>query len=72
MITEDRDVYLAKCKKHALAYLPNVPDAIASIMSDLRQHDDFKGIVDKLTPLGLHIAIQRDEYEARLFIEGFR
>lgn len=70
----DRDEHLAQCKKRALEYLDrgDVKNAIASIGSDLSKHEDFKGIVDKLMPLGLFIAINNDEREARRFIEGFR
>lgn len=69
---QDRDEYLAESKKRALAYLPDVHSAVASMMGDMLKHDDFKGVANKLTPLGLHIAIQHDETEARRFIEGFR
>lgn len=70
---EDRDQYLARAKKTALAYLPHdVASAIASMMGDMLRHDDFKGIASQLTPMGLHIAIHRDGNEARRFIEGFR
>jgi hypothetical protein len=71
-MTEDRDAYLQKCKSRALEYLPDVQNAIASLISDLRRHEDFVGIVDKMTPLALHYAITYDIEGARRFITGFR
>lgn len=70
----DRDVYLAQCKKRALEILDsgNVIDAIASMGSELRQHPDFTGVVDKLMPFGMWCALNNDAIEARRFIVGFR
>lgn len=70
----DRDVYLAQCKKRALEILAtgDVVNAIASIGSELRQHQDFTGVVDKLMPLGMFYAINLDMEGARQFIVGFR
>lgn len=74
MITTDRDEYLARCKKRALEYLDRgeVVNAIASMGSDLSKHEDFKGIADKMMPVGLFFAMSNDAIEARRFIEGFR
>jgi hypothetical protein len=74
MITEDRDVYLAKCKKRALEYLDRgeVANAIVSISSDLSKHEDFKGVAEKMMPVGLFFAMSNDAIEARRFIVGFR
>lgn len=68
----DRDKYLQNAKTRALALLPNVPDAMASMMSDMLNHDEFRGIASQLSPWGLKIAIDHDEIEARRFIVGFR
>lgn len=70
----DRDVYLAQCKKRALEYLNRGDpiNAIASMGSDLMKHPEFRGIADKLMPLGMLYAMNGDTEGARLFIVGFR
>jgi hypothetical protein len=69
-----RDEYLAWAKKRALEYLDrgDVVNAIASISSDLQQHDEFKGVANGMMPMALFYAMNRDELGARRFIEGFR
>jgi hypothetical protein len=70
----NRDEYLASCKRRALEYLDrgDVSNAVASMGSDLMKHDDFRGIAEKLMPLGMMCAMQHDVPGARRFIEGFR
>jgi hypothetical protein len=69
-----RDEHLAWCKKRALEYLDRgeLENAVASMGSDLRQHAEFIGIVDKLMPLALHYVINHDSDGARRWIVGFR
>ena len=45
MTTITRAEHLAWCKERALAYVDqgDVQDAIASLMSDLRKHDETRG-----------------------------
>lgn len=74
MTEEERESYLQHAKRRALAYLDrgDVSSALASMMKDLLEHEEFKGIASKLTPLGLSIAIDKNISEARRFIVGFR
>jgi hypothetical protein len=60
------------CKVRAREYLQRgePADAVASMLSDLRKHEDFVGIADNLGPLGLLAATST--HEAKRFIEGFR
>jgi hypothetical protein len=69
-----RDEHLKWCKKRALEYLEagDVHSAIASMMSDLKKHEELGGISDILTQLGLSYAMNQDHDGARRFIEGFR
>jgi hypothetical protein len=73
-VTRSRDEHLAWCKKRALEYLDlgDVANAVASMGSDLRQHEELKGIGDKMAPLGLLYAINNDVEGARRWIVGFR
>lgn len=74
MPQQDRNEYLAQCKRRALEYLDrfDVLNAITSMQSDLGKHDDFKAISEQLMPMALWIMIQNDYREARRFIEGYR
>lgn len=69
-----RDEHLEWCKERARKYLDRgeIANAIASMLSDLKQHPDFVGIADKIGPLGLLNAIQNDLDGARRFVDGFR
>jgi hypothetical protein len=69
-----RDEHLEWCKQRAREYLAQgrCADAIASMMSDLSKHEDFKDIGAKLAPMGLFYAMQNDLEDARRFVEGFR
>lgn len=71
-MAQNRDEYLQRCKDRALQCLPNCTDAIASIMSDLRQHPDFTRVADNIAPLAIHYALKGDVEDARRFILGFR
>lgn len=68
------DEHLAWCKQRALQYLDehNVRDAICSMMSDLNKHEETKKQSQSILALGILIATQNDEIEARRWIEGFR
>jgi hypothetical protein len=69
-----RDEHLEWCKERAMDYLNtgDVANAIASMMSDLSKHEDFKAIAEKIGPLGLFYAMNNDYDGAKRFIEGFR
>ena len=69
-----RDEHLSWCKQRALEYLNrgDITNAVASMGSDLMKHEDFRGITDKLMPLGMLYVMQNDHAGARRFIEGFR
>jgi hypothetical protein len=73
-MVRDREEHLEWCKKRALEYLDRgeVANAIASMGSDLRKHEDFIGIVDKMMPLAFFYAVNKDISGARRWIEGFR
>ena len=68
-----RQEHLELCKGRALEYLDqgDVVNAIASMLSDLSKHEETKGIGEKLNPLGMMYAMNRDLRGARHFIEGF-
>lgn len=68
-----RQEHLEFCKKRALEYLDqgDVVNAIASMLSDLSKHEETKGIGEKLSPLGMMYAMDRDLSSTRRFIEGF-
>jgi hypothetical protein len=74
MTTRTHDEHLAWCKQQANEYLARgaVIEAIASMLGDLNKHPELKGISEKMAPLGLLIAANRDEQAAMRFIEGFR
>lgn len=69
-----RSEHLNWCKKRALEYLEPGPyynpgDAIASMLSDLRKHDETRELLD---PAIVALAMQSETVdEARKFIEGF-
>lgn len=71
---KDRDEHLEWCKERARKYLDHgrVPDAIASMCSDLEKHPDFVDVSKSMAPLGLLYAIQNDLDGAKRFVEGFR
>jgi hypothetical protein len=73
-MVRDREEHLKWCKERALEYLDcgDVANAIASMSSDLRKHEDFIAIADKMTPLALFYAANMDIEGARRWIEGFR
>lgn len=69
-----REEHLQWCKEQALEYLNagDVQGAIASMMSDLSQHEETKHINEFIQAMGLTIAMSNDYTEARRWIEGFR
>lgn len=68
------DEHLAWCKQRALQYLDahDVKNAICSMMSDLNKHEETKRQNQYIMALGIIIATDDDELEARRWIEGFR
>jgi hypothetical protein len=68
-----REEHLAFCKQRALEYLDagDVTNAIASMMSDLRKHDETRGINQFIAEMGLAIVVEQDPQQARRWIEGF-
>jgi len=69
-----RNEYLEWAKKRALEYLDagDLQNAVASMGSDLNQHEDFKGIVSNLFPLAVIYIADGDSEGVRRWIEGFR
>jgi hypothetical protein len=74
MTTMTRDEHLEHCKRRALEYLDagEVQNAICSMMSDMRQHEETKSMNQAILALGLLIATNEDPIEARRWIVGFR
>ena len=71
-----REEHLQWCKERALEYLKpgphySVPDAVASMLSDLRKHGET-GASAVLGRLGMLYAMNHDSARARRFINGFR
>ena len=68
-----RDEHLAWCKQRALEYLNqhDVRNAICSMMSDMKEHEETP-VNGTIAALGIVIAMDEDEIEARRWIEGFR
>ena len=69
-----RQEHIKWCKQRALEYLEpgqfySVADAVASMGSDLRKHDEV-GDMSALTMLGI-MEIQNGEGAVRKWIEGF-
>jgi hypothetical protein len=73
-MTDTREEILEKCKAEARPYLDrgDLMGAVITVSTALREHEEFKGIVDKLMPLAmLHIA-NNDLAGVRRYVEGFR
>lgn len=69
----DKNEHLKWCKSRALEYVDNGDNqqAMSSMISDLRKHEDFEATARACFPLGL-IALQSgSSHEMRKFIEGF-
>jgi hypothetical protein len=68
-----REEHLEWCKKRALEYLPNVKEALTSMMSDITKHPETKNHPGNRMCIGLMMAgsLQTPD-EARRFIEGYR
>jgi hypothetical protein len=68
-----RQEHLEWCKKRALEYLDkgDIPNAIASMMSDMQKHEETKFNNPMLNLLGLRAAQCGDREEARRYIVGF-
>ena len=73
-LMSERDEHMAWCKQRALDYLElgDVPSAISSMLSDLSKHPETVEIGIAMSGYGLFMAMNRDEDDARRFIEGFR
>lgn len=66
--------HLAWCKQRALEYLDrgDLPNALASMLSDMRKHPENAGAVHGILPMvGMLAVQQRDRLKLRDFIEGF-
>ena len=70
----DRQEHLDWCKTRALKYLDqgDVQNAIASMMSDMKKHDETAPVMESpaMAMLGMQAAMGGTG-EARRFIEGF-
>jgi hypothetical protein len=69
----DRDERLAAAKRRAHEFLAqcDVRNAICSMMSDVKADPEI-GLNDAIAAMGLMIAMNEDELEARRWIDGFR
>jgi hypothetical protein len=68
-----REEHLQWCKDRALQYVDenDLPQALASMMSDLSKHDETKQPADSiLNTLGLVAAMSGNPDEMRRFING--
>ena len=68
-----RDEHLKWCKERALQYVDegDLSNAVASMASDLRKHDDFTGpVYSGLTVIGM-MEIAKGPAAVRRWIEGF-
>jgi hypothetical protein len=72
-MSKTREQHLADCKRAALEYLDtgDVTNAIASMMSDMRKHDETRVLNEFIVDMGLAIVVRGDPHEARRWIEGF-
>ena len=67
-----RDEHMAWCKRRALAYLPGNPrEAITSMISDLGEHDETKGLGETVGMIAMFELANATPNSARRFIEGF-
>jgi hypothetical protein len=69
-----RGEHIRWCKQRALELLDAdepVDQALTSMMSDLRKHDETRGLAESVAPLFIWTLMQRSRTEARKFIEGF-
>ena len=76
MMDPTRAEHMRWCKRRALEYLdqpdgPDVPNAIASMLSDLSKHRETAAAGRAMGPIGLSYAMAHDTEGARRFIEGF-
>jgi hypothetical protein len=69
-----RDEHLAWCKRRAREYLDqgDLPNAVTSMLSDLKKHPELKGIGEKMGLLGMNYLMQNDAAAVRRWVEGFR
>jgi hypothetical protein len=72
-MNKTREQHLADCKRAALEYLDRgeVTNAIASMMSDMGQHEETRPMNAFLQQMGLAIATSGDPLQARRWIQGF-
>lgn len=68
-----REEHLQWAKDRALEYWRegNIQDAVASMVSDLKNHDELR-YHDTVMALGIIYVMQEDYDSVRLWIEGFR
>lgn len=69
-----RDEHLQWCKDRALQYVErgDLINAVASMLSDLRKHDELKDHIGIQLGLGLMMTeALRNVHEVKRFIEGF-
>jgi hypothetical protein len=69
-----REEHLQWCKQRAREYLQRgeLANAVASMMSDLRQHPEMQACPPELGMIGLLAAASNDRARVSAFIEGFR
>ena len=69
-----REEHLVWCKERALQYVEmgDNTNAVTSMLSDLRKHDELKDHIGIQLGLGLMmVGSLQDSHEVRRFIEGF-
>ena len=68
------DEHIEWCKQRARVLLDDgdVPQAIASMLSDLGKHPETERVGKAMAMMGLMFAARGDLNEARKFVEGFQ
>jgi hypothetical protein len=68
-----RSEHVAWCKERALEYIEDgdLPNAVASMLSDLEKHPETENLPRALGPIGLLMAMNQDKAGVRRWIEGF-
>ena len=72
-----RSEHLQWAKDRALEYLKPGPhysleNAVTSMLSDLRKHEELAPISEKMAPIGIFMLASKSEHDVRRFIEGFK
>jgi hypothetical protein len=68
-----REEHLDRSKQRALVYLDKgeLPNAVASLISDLGTHEETRVSMNALKP-GLQAAVEKDPDAVRKWIEGIK